>query len=260
MTIIDTGDARLNCRWDVLHGGPPLVLSHSLGASLDMWRPQVEPFCAQFRLLRYDTRGHGLSSVPPGPYTIAQLATDVLRLLDAHGIERAHFCGLSMGGAIGLWLGAHAPDRIDRLVVCNTAAWFGGPDAMNARIEAVRSEGLGAIVEPTMERWFTAEFRATQPEAVQRTRAQMLATSPDGYIACCAAIRDLDLRGDLERIVARTLVITGTDDPTSPPAAALALAAAIPGSRCAELPAAHISSLGAPAAFNALVLGFLTGT
>lgn len=260
MTIIDTGDARLNCRWDELHGGPPLVLSHALGATLDLWRPQVEPFCARFRLLRYDARGHGLSSVPTGPYSIAQLGTDVLRLLDAHGIERAHFCGLSMGGAVGLWLGVHAPERVDRLVVCNTAPWFGPPEAFNARIETVRQHGMAAIVEPTLERWFTPGFRAAQPETVQRTRSQMLACSPEGYVACCAAVRDLDLRADLSRIPARTLVIAGSDDPTAPPAAALALAAAIPGARCVELPAAHLSNLGATAAFNATVLGFLTGT
>lgn len=260
MTTIDVGDARLNCRWDEVQGGPVLVLSHSLGATLDQWRPQVEPFCAKFRVLRYDTRGHGQSSVPPGPYSIAQLGTDVLRLLDAHGIERAHFCGLSMGGATGMWLGAHAPDRIERLVLCNTSAWFGPPDAMNARIETVLREGVAPLVEPTMERWFNPAFRAADPATVQRTREQMLATSPAGYAACCAAIRDLDLRDDLPRIRARTLVVAGTDDPTSPPPAALALAAAIPGARCIELPAAHLSNLGATAAFNAAVLGFLEAT
>lgn len=257
MTMIDTGEARLHCRWDELHEGPVVVLAHALGATLDMWRPQVEPLCAKFRVLRYDARGHGQSSVPPGPYSIAQLGTDVLRLLDAHGIERAHFCGLSMGGATGLWLGIHAPDRIDRLVLCNTAAWFGPPDAMNARIETVRTQGVAPLVEPTMERWFNAAFRAADPATVQRTREQMRATSPEGYAACCAAIRDLDLREGLPSIRSRTLVIAGTDDPTAPPPAALALAAAIPGARCVELPAAHLSGLGAAAAFNATVLGFL---
>jgi len=258
MTTIDAGDARLYCRWDALRDGPPLVLSHSLGATLDMWQPQVEPFCARFRLLRYDARGHGRSSVPRGPYTIEQLGGDVLRLLDAQGVERTHFCGLSMGGAVGLWLGIHAPDRIDRLVLCNTAPWFGPPEAIDARIALVRQQGLAAIVEATMERWFTPAFRAADPATVQRIREQVLATSPEGYVACCAAIRDLDLREDLPRIRARTLVIAGSDDPTSPPAAALAMAAAIPGARCVELPAAHLSNLGAAAAFNATVLGFLS--
>ncbi len=257
MPIIDTGDVGLHTRWDGPADGPVLVLSNSLGATLDMWRPQVAPFGAVFRLLRYDTRGHGASSVPAGPYTIEQLGTDVLRLLDAFSIERAHFCGLSMGGVTGMWLGAHAPDRIERLVLCNTAPWFGAPDAMNARIETVRTQGLRGLADGTMERWFTAPFRAAEPETVRRIRDALVATSPDGYVACCAALRDLDEREDLGRIRARTLVIAGTDDPTSPPAAALAMAAAIPGARCVELPAAHLSNLGATAAFNATVLGFL---
>jgi 3-oxoadipate enol-lactonase len=257
MTIIDIGAVRLNCRWDVLHDGPPLVLSHALGATHELWQPQVEPFCARFRLLRYDARGHGLSSVPPGPYSITDLGTDVLRLLDAQDIDRAHFCGLSMGGAVGLWLGSHAPDRIDRLVVCNALPWFGAPDAFDARIAAVRERGMTAIVEPTLERWFTAEFRRSQPESVQRIRSQLLGCSPEGYVAACAAVRDLDLRADLSRITACTLVIAGTDDATASPASALAMAAAIPGARCVEVPAAHLSNLGATAAFNAAVLGFL---
>lgn len=257
MPMIDAGDVRLNCRWDELHGGPPLVLSHALGTTLDLWWPQLDAFCAHFRLLRYDARGHGSSAAPPGPFSIAQLGTDVLRLLDAYHVERAHFCGLSMGGAVGLWLGAHAADRIDRLVVCNTLPWFGPPDAFDSRIEAVRRGGLAAIVDATMERWFTAAFREAEPAAVRRIREQVLATSPEGYVACCAAVRDLDLRDDLARIRSRTLVVAGSDDPTSSPVAARTMAATIPGARCIELPAAHLSNVGAPAAFNAAVLGFL---
>ena len=257
MPIIDTGTARLHCRWDGPEQGPVVVLSNSLGAALDMWLPQVGPFGEHFRVLRYDTRGHGLSSVPGGPYTVEQLATDVLDLLDAHGIERAHFCGLSMGGTVGMWLGAHAPERIDRLVLSNTAPYFGPPEGMNARIESVRQHGIAGIVDGVIERWFTAAFRATEPDTVRRIRAMLLATSPEGYVACCAALRDLDERGSLARIRAPTLVLTGSDDPSSPPGAALALAAAIPGARCIELPAAHLSNLGAAAAFNASVLGFL---
>jgi 3-oxoadipate enol-lactonase len=259
MPFIDTGDARLHCRWDGPADGPVLVLSGSLGSTLEMWWPQVTPFSAHFRLLRYDTRGHGASSVPPGPYTITQLGTDVLRLLDAHSIERAHFCGLSIGGATGMWLGANAPDRLERLVLCNTAPWFGPPEGMNARIDSVRKLGVAALADATMERWFASSFRASDPSTVQRIRDVLVASPPAGYIACCEALRDLDLRDDLPRIRARTLVVAGTDDPTSPPPAALATAAAIPGARCVQLPAAHLSNLGATAGFNASVLGFLTG-
>jgi 3-oxoadipate enol-lactonase len=156
-----------------------------------------------------------------------------------------------------MWLGVNAPDRIDRLVLCNTTPWLGPPEVMNSRIDLVRREGLEGLADATMERWFTQEFRAAEPQTVQRIRGQLAATSPEGYIACCEALRDNDLREDLPRIRAPTLVITGTDDPTSPPPAALAMAAAIPGARCIELPAAHLSNLGAAAAFNASVLGFL---
>jgi 3-oxoadipate enol-lactonase len=259
MPIIETGDARLHCRWDGPPDGPVLVLSHSLGSTLAMWLPQVAAFCRHFRVLRYDTRGHGASSVPPGPYRIAQLGTDVLRLLDAFSIERAHFCGLSMGGTTGMWLGANAPERIERLVLCNTTAWLGPPAAMNARIETVRGQGLAVLADATMERWFTASFRASEPATVQRIRDALVATSPEGYVACCEALRDLDLRDDLTRIRARTLVVAGSDDPSPPPTAALAMAAAISGARCVELPAAHLSNLGAAAAFDAAVLGFLLG-
>jgi 3-oxoadipate enol-lactonase len=257
MPMIETGDARLHCRWDGQPEGPVLVLSHSLGASLAMWEPQVEPFGARFRLLRYDSRGHGASSVPAGPYTIGQLGSDVLRLLDAHGVERASFCGLSMGGTVGMWLGAHAPDRIERLVLCNTSPWFGPPEVFDARIDAARRQGLAGLADGILERWFTPGFRAADPATVQRIRETVLATPVAGYVACCAALRDLDEREDLARIRAPTLVIAGSHDPTSPPEAALAIAAAIPGARCVELPAAHLSNLGAAVAFNASVLGFL---
>jgi 3-oxoadipate enol-lactonase len=257
MPFIDTGDARLHCRWDGPAEGPVLVLSNSLGASLEMWAPQVEAFCGRFRLLRYDTRGHGASSVPVRPYTIERLATDVLRLLDAHGVERASFCGLSMGGTVGMWLGAHAPDRLERLVLCNTAPYFGPPEVFEARIDAVRREGLAGLVDGILERWFTPAFRAADPATVQRIREMVLATPVEGYAGCCAALRDLDEREDLARIRVPTLVIAGSHDPSSSPGAALAMAAAIPAARCIELPAAHLSNLGAAAAFNASVLGFL---
>ncbi|HVN42361.1 MAG TPA: 3-oxoadipate enol-lactonase, partial [Steroidobacteraceae bacterium] len=151
----------------------------------------------------------------------------------------------------------HAPERLERLVLCNTAPYFGPREVFEARIEAVRRDGLAGLVEGILERWFTPAFRAADPAVVERVRAMLLATPEEGYAACCAALRDLDERGNLGRISVPTLVITGSDDPSSPPAAGLALAAAIPGARCIELPAAHLSNLGAATAFNAAVLGFL---
>jgi 3-oxoadipate enol-lactonase len=256
--MLDVNGTDLRVRIDGLAGAPWLVLSNSLGATLDMWDPQVVALSRDFRLLRYDTRGHGGSAVPPGPYTIEQLGTDVIGLLDLLGIERADFCGLSMGGATGMWLGAHAPSRLDRLVLCNTTPWLGPPDVLDARIATVRREGMPALVDGILERWFTPDARLRNPIAVERIRRSLLVTPVAGYIACCEALRDMDQRAGLARIAAPTLVIAGTFDPAPTPAAAREWAATIPNARCMELPAAHLSNVGAAAQFNEEVLAFLT--
>jgi 3-oxoadipate enol-lactonase len=256
--MLDVNGTDLRVRIDGLDGAPWLVLSNSLGATLDMWDPQVVALSRDFRLLRYDTRGHGGSAVPPGPYTIEQLGTDVIGLLDLLGIERADFCGLSMGGATGMWLGAHAPSRLDRLVLCNTTPWLGPPDVLDARIATVRREGMPALVDGILERWFTPDARLRNPIAVERIRRSLLETPVAGYVACCEALRDMDQRAGLARIAAPTLVIAGTFDPAPTPAAAREWAATIPNARCMELPAAHLSNVGAAAQFNEEVLAFLT--
>jgi 3-oxoadipate enol-lactonase len=256
--MLDVNGTDLHVRIDGLAGAPWLVLSNSLGATLDMWDPQVVALSRDFRLLRYDTRGHGGSAVPPGPYTIEQLGTDVIGLLDLLGIERADFCGLSMGGATGMWLGAHAPSRLDRLVLCNTTPWLGPPDVLDARIATVRREGMPALVDGILERWFTPDARLRNPIAVERIRRSLLETPVAGYVACCEALRDMDQRAGLARIAAPTLVIAGTFDAAPTPAAAREWAATIPNARCMELPAAHLSNVGAAAQFNEEVLAFLT--
>ncbi|MGH8309571.1 MAG: 3-oxoadipate enol-lactonase, partial [Steroidobacteraceae bacterium] len=192
---------------------PVVVLSNSLGTSHGMWDAQLPSLARHFRVLRYDTRGHGASDVPPGPYDMAALGRDVLGLLDTAGIQRASFCGLSLGGMTGMWLAAHAPERVDRLVLCNTSSYMGAPEAWNTRIDAVRRGGMAAITEGVIERWFTSEFRAAEPAAVERIRQMLLTTSPEGYVACAAAVRDMDLRDDLTSISAPTLVVSGTRDP-----------------------------------------------
>jgi 3-oxoadipate enol-lactonase len=247
----------LNYAIDGPAGAPVLVLSNSLASALQMWEPQVAAFSARYRLLRYDARGHGASSVPPAPYTLADLGRDVLALLDALDVRRAHFCGISMGGMTGMWLGAHAAGRIGRLVLCDTSAWFGPPGAFNGRIELARREGMEPLADATMARWFTPEYHSAHPEVITRTRARFLATPVEGYAGCCAALRDADEREHLARIQARTLVIGGTFDPAPTLAASRALADAIPGASFVELPAAHLSNLGAAAQFNAAVLEFL---
>lgn len=236
---------------------PVVVLSHSLGADLSMWDPQARALAGRWRVLRYDGRGHGRTTVAPGPYTIETLAHDVLALMDALGVPRAHFCGLSMGGMIGMWLGARARERIDRLVLCNTGAQIGTSDAWNARIRSVESGGMIAVASGVIERWFTPEFRRRSAEVVARAERMVADTPSAGYVASCAAIRDADERPDLAAITARTLVIAGGHDPATPPADGRALAAAIPRARYVELVASHLSNLEAEASFTAELLAFL---
>jgi 3-oxoadipate enol-lactonase len=238
-------------------GAPWLVLAHSLGASLSLWEPQVAHFSQRHRVLRYDARGHGRSSVPPRPYTLTALGSDVLGLLDAFAIERASFCGISMGGATGMWLATHAAQRLDRLVLCNTTPWLGPPEPMNSRIVQVLAKGVEPLVEGILERWFTAEFRALEPAAVEAVRQALLATPAAGYAGCCEALRDMDQRAELPRITTPTLVIAGTYDPAPAIAAAREWAATIPGALFIELPTAHISNVGAAPAFNAAVMNFM---
>ncbi len=211
----------------------------------------------QFRVLRYDTRGHGQSSVTPGPYSITQLGRDVVGLLDAVGIERADFCGLSMGGMIGMWLGVYAPERINRLVLCNTAAKIGSPEMWNARLEMIRTKGMAAIADTQAQRWFTAAFIEKSPGVVESARQMIASTSPDGYAANCGAIRDMDQRETISRIRARTLVIAGLHDPVIPAADARYLVDTIPGAKLVELQASHLSNLEAPDEFTKSLLNFL---
>ena len=238
-------------------GLPVLVMSHSLGVDLTMWEPQLAALAPHVRILRYDTRGHGGSSVPEGPYTAANLGGDMLALLDALGIQHANFCGLSMGGVVGQWLGIHAQDRIQKLVLADTAAKIGTEEGWNSRIETVLRDGLNSIVPGTLERWFTLPFRAAEPRTIARTAAVLGATSAKGYAGCCAAIRDADFRGSIAQIGVPTLVITGSHDPVTPPADGRFMADSIAGSRYVELAAAHLSNVEAAGAFNEALLAFL---
>ena len=258
MSFVDLQAGRVHYRLDGSAAAPVIVLSNSLGATLSMWDPQVAPLSRRFRVLRYDTRGHGLSSVPAGPYTIDGLGGDVLELLDTLRIDRPHFCGLSMGGLIGLWLGIHAAGRLDRLVVCNTAARVGTADAWNSRMATVRSGGMKAVAPGLMERWFTAAFRASAPAVVESTQKMVLQAPVEGYLACCEAIRDADLRERVAEVRARTLVISGASDPVTPPADGRFLAEKIPGARYVELDAAHLSNIQAATQFSDAVLQFLS--
>jgi 3-oxoadipate enol-lactonase len=257
MAYADLSQARIFYVQDGPADAPVLVLSNSLGSNADMWALQIPALARHFRVLRYDTRGHGKSSTPEGPYQVAQLAGDVAGLLDHLGIERAHFCGLSMGGPTGLTLALDHPGRVDKLVLCNTAARIGQPEAWQTRIEAVGKNGLESMAAGLVERWLTPQFRAAQAGHSQVLADMLRRTSDAGYVANCAAVRDADLRGRLGEVAARTLVIAGTHDVAATPQDGRDLAGAIPGARYVELAAAHLSNWERPAEFNRALVDFL---
>ena len=234
-----------------------LVFSNSLGTNYSMWDPQVSELRKKLRVLRYDTRGHGQSSVTPGPYSIEHLGRDVIALLDALDLDRVHFCGLSMGGMIGMWLGVNAPERLNKLMLCNTAAKIGTPEVWNARIEAVRKNGMKSVASPVIERWFSRAFREKAQATVSRTLKMLEEANPQGYAACCAAVRDFDFRKQLGGIHTPVLVIAGAHDPAAPPADGRFLADQIPAARYAELNAAHLSNIEDQDRFNNEVAAFL---
>lgn len=242
--------------------GPPrrpvLVLSHALGLSLELWDAQLPALTEHFRVLRYDSRGHGASDVPPGAYSLDRLGRDVVELLDVLALDRVHFCGLSMGGMVGQWLGARAPERIERLVLANTSPYMGPPEGWQSRIDEALHRGMSTLAEAALGRWFTAGFAARHPEAIRPIREALLATSPAGYAACCAALRDMDLRPTAPLIRPPTLLISGTQDPATTPQVIQSLARAMPGtSRVVLLDAAHLANVEQPEAFTRAVLDFL---
>jgi 3-oxoadipate enol-lactonase len=258
MSFLDIGDLRAHYASSGAAGTPVLVLSNSLGTNFSMWDPQVPAFEKHLRVLRYDSRGHGQSSVTPGPYRIEQLARDVLHILDRLGMDRVHFCGLSMGGMIGMWLGVNAPERLHKLVLCNTAARIGTAEVWNARIDAVNKNGMKSIAPAIIERWFTPAFRAAAPEIVANAQRMIEDSPPGGYSACCAAIRDMDLRESISTVPVPTLVLSGSKDPATTVADGQFLVDRISGARLHELPTAHLSNIEAPAQFSSEVLRFLT--
>ncbi len=256
MPFVDVGELKTHY---ALTGDkePVLVFSNSLGTDFYMWDPQVAELQRCFRILRYDTRGHGQSSVTPGDYTIEQLGRDVLGLLDSLHLGCVHFCGLSMGGMIGMWLGVHAPNRLHRLVLSNTAARIGTKEMWNARIATARKDGMKPVAAAVIERWFTPGFRASFAERVARAQRMIENTPPEGYAACCAAIRDMDQREAVAQIKAPTLVIYGGSDPVTPASDAQFLTDRIRGAVKVELAAAHLSNVEQADAFTEAVSNFL---
>jgi 3-oxoadipate enol-lactonase len=236
---------------------PVLVLSNALGTNLSMWDAQIPAFTEHFRVLRYDSYGHGQSEAKIGQYKIDVLSTAVLTLIDHLKIETIVFCGLSVGGLVGQWLALNAETRLVKAVLCNTAARIGDVESWNARIEAVAAGGMSSISGAVLERWFTPSFRERQRATVDGIRQMLEATPPESYVATCAAIRDADFRNEISRIRVRTLVMSATHDRSTPPESGRYLTERILGSRSVELDAAHLSNVELPEEFSEAVLKFL---
>ncbi len=246
--------ARLNYELSGPAGAPPLLLAGSLGTTMAMWEPQLPELTARFRVLRADTRGHGGSEVPAGPYTIADIGHDLLALLDTLQIEATAFCGLSLGGMAGMWLAAHAPHRIGRLALCCTSAWLPPADGWIARAAQVREHGTASIRDQVVARWFTPQFRERDPATAGWAAGMLAATPAEGYAGCCEAIAAMDLRPDLAAISAPTLVIAALGDPATPPEHGEAIAAAIEGARLELVPGAHLANVEARAEVTGLLI------
>jgi 3-oxoadipate enol-lactonase len=257
MPVINADGCPIHVEVEGPETAPVLMLSNSLGTTLHMWDGQVAPFTQHFRLVRYDRRGHGKSGVPKGPYTMERLGRDVLAVLDGLGIKTISWCGLSMGGMVGQWLGANAPDRIKRMVITNTSSYFPDKNGWNERLKLVQEKGVAAFAAPNMARWFTKGFIERAPQKVAPIQEMFAATPLEGYLACGAAVRDMDQRALLPAIKAPTLVIAGKHDGATPPEANEYIANHIPGAKFGLLDAAHLSNVEQQDAYTEKALEFL---
>ncbi len=253
--------ATVSFRVDGPAGAPLLILSGSLGTTSDMWGPQMARLSGRFRVVRYDHRGHGSSPTAPGPYTIEGLAGDVVELMDAIGETRSSLCGLSLGGMVAMWLAAHLPERVDRLVLCCTSAHLPPAEQWTERAAAVRRTGAPALLDVLLGRWFTDGFASRRPDVAQLVADMLSLADPEGYARCCEAVAAMDQTADLAAITAPTLVIAGAADPVTTPAMALDLHQRIAGSSLTVLPAAaHLANLEQPDRFTDAVIDHLCGS
>lgn len=240
------------------NGKPPLLFLNPLGADHSIWDAQMPAFSGQFRVVRFDDRGHGQSDVPELPYTIDRLGRDARAVLEALDIDSAHVVGMSKGGATGAWLGANSPEHVEKLVLISCAPHLAPRDVWEGRANTARNEGVPALVDAVVGRWFTEDFRSHHPDVVARIRAMILGTSDEGYAACCEALGEMDLRDDLELIPVPTLVMCGDSDPGIHPAKTKEWVAQIDGARLEVVAkAAHLPNIEQTEAFDRLVLDFL---
>jgi 3-oxoadipate enol-lactonase len=243
-------------------GAPVVALGTSIGTNQGLWDPQAAVLERQFRLLRFEFRGHGpagaQSPAPPGPYSMAELGTDVLAVLNRHDLDRVAYCGVSLGGMVGMWLAANAPGRITRLALCCTAAYMPPASMWQDRAATARAEGLAELVGPTTGRWFPAAFAQQHPELVAPVAAMFTATNPEGYAGCAEAIAAMDQRESIKAITAPTLVVAGAEDPSTPPWQGALLATAIPGASLTVVRgAAHLASYQVPGPVTAALSAHL---
>lgn len=258
MPIIKADDGcALNVEVEGPANAPVLMMSNSLGTNLHMWDDQAPAFSKQFRLVRYDRRGHGKSEAPKGPYTMDRLGRDVLSIADALGVKKFNWCGLSMGGMVGQWLGANAPERLEKLIVSNTHYYYGDKQPWHDRIKFAQDKGLAALAPMQMERWFTKGFREKNPQPIAKITEMFVATPVGGFVGCCEAVRDMDFRQSTPTITVPTMVIVGSQDPATPPAAGEDIHKMIKGSKLVAIDAAHLSNVEQPKAYTDAVLNFL---
>ena len=257
MPTFTSNDAQINYQTFGDASKPALVFSNSLGTKYSMWQPQIEHFQQDYYVICYDTRGHGASSAPQGPYSLEQLGQDVVNLLDHLNIAKATFCGISMGGLTGQWLAIHKPERFSHVIVCNTAAKIGQEQAWQDRAVLVREQGLAPIAATAASRWFTDPFIQSNPAVVAELSNDLGAGSPEGYANCCEALAKADVREQLSSIQIPVLIIAGQQDPVTTVADGQFMQQRIANSQLFEINASHVSNIEQPEAFNQAVQTFL---
>lgn len=257
MPTFTSNDAQINYQTFGDAAKPALVFSNSLGTNFKMWQPQIDFFQQDFFVICYDTRGHGASSAPQGPYSIDQLGQDVVNLLDHLNIEKAAFCGISMGGLTGQWLAINRPERFNQVVVCNTAAKIGQEQAWNDRAALVREQGLQPIASTAASRWFTEPFIQSNATVVNNLQNDLGAGSPEGYASCCEALAKADVREQLKQVKIPVFIIAGQQDPVTTMEDGLFIQKQIFNSQLFNINASHISNLEQPEDFNNTIINFL---
>lgn len=238
-------------------GAPVVLFINSIAATRSLWDAQTAALGDRFRLVRYDARGHGESSVPPGPYTLEDLGCDALAVLDAAGAVEAHVCGISLGGLTAQWLGIHAPARVSSLVLASTAARIGTVESWNTRIALVQAKGMAAVADLVLPNWFTPAYRQRHPEVVERFRRAIESTPVEGYLGCCAALRDTDLRDAISAISCPVLAVAGAYDTATPPEALAFICDRIPDARMVTLECGHLTNVECAQEFNQALAEFL---